>query len=143
MSLEVKIEHLGAHQFEIRARNHTVISDQPVENGGHDEGMTPPELMLASIGSCAGFYAAEYLRKNDLATEGTRVRVSAEKVKGPARLENIGIAIDLPAQLSEPHQQGVAAAVRRCLIHNTLTHPPKMSVDIHCPAGHRDLADAA
>jgi organic hydroperoxide reductase OsmC/OhrA len=29
-------------------------SDQPVENGGHDEGMTPPELLLASLGSCAG-----------------------------------------------------------------------------------------
>jgi putative redox protein len=65
--MEVTVEHLGALQFEIQARQHTIVSDQPPENGGHDEGMTPPELLLASLGSCAGFYAAQYLRKHQLA----------------------------------------------------------------------------
>ena len=64
--MEVTIEHLGAVQFEIRARQHVIASDQPPENGGLDEGMTPPELLLASIGSCAAFYAAAYLRKHHL-----------------------------------------------------------------------------
>jgi uncharacterized OsmC-like protein len=30
-----------------------------VDTGGFDEGMTPPELLLTSLGSCAGFYAAQ------------------------------------------------------------------------------------
>ena len=77
--MEVIIEHLGAVQFEIKVRGHAIVSDQPRENGGFDEGMTPPELLLASLGSCAAFYAAQYLRKHKLATEGTRVRVTAEK----------------------------------------------------------------
>lgn len=58
--MEVTIEHLGAVQFEIKARQHTILSDQPPENFGHDEGMTPPELLLASLGSCAAFYASQY-----------------------------------------------------------------------------------
>jgi putative redox protein len=70
--MEVTVEHLGAVQFEIKARQHTIACDQPPENGGHDEGMTPPELLLASLGSCAAFYASQYLRKHKLATEGTR-----------------------------------------------------------------------
>jgi uncharacterized OsmC-like protein len=45
--VEVTVEHLGAVQFEIKARQHTIASDQPGENGGFDEGMTPPELFLA------------------------------------------------------------------------------------------------
>ena len=49
------------------------------ENGGFDEGMTPPELLLASLGSCAAYYAAEYLRQHKLATEGTKVRVMRRK----------------------------------------------------------------
>jgi putative redox protein len=73
--MEVTIEHLGAVQFEIKSRQHTIACDQPPENGGFDEGMTPPELLLASLGSCAAFYAAQYLRKFKLATEGTRVRI--------------------------------------------------------------------
>ena len=47
--MEVLVEHLGSVQFEITARQHRVVSDQPVEQGGFDEGMTPPELMLASL----------------------------------------------------------------------------------------------
>lgn len=128
--MEVTIEHLGAVQFEIKARQHAIVCDQPTENGGHDEGMTPPELLLASLGSCAAFYAAQYLRKFKLATEGTRVRVTAEKVKDPARVENFRIEIESPIELTEQHRTGVEKAVHHCLIHNTLLHPPQMTIEI-------------
>jgi len=128
--MEITVEHLGAVQFEIRARQHTIPCDQPPENGGYDEGMTPPELLLASLGSCAGFYAAQYLRKHKLATEGTRVKVTAEKRKDPARLDDFRISIETPAELSEQHRAGVEAAVHHCLIHNTLLHPPKIGIEI-------------
>ena len=65
--MEVIIEHLGAVQFEIKSRQHTLISDQPAENKGYDEGMTPPELLLASLGSCAAYYAVDYLVRNKIA----------------------------------------------------------------------------
>ena len=68
----VAVEHLvGAAQFQIKTRGHSVVSDPPAGSGGFDEGMTPPELLLASLGACAGLGAAQYLRKNKLATEGT------------------------------------------------------------------------
>jgi uncharacterized OsmC-like protein len=128
--MEVTVEHLGAVQFEIKARQHSIICDQPLENFGHDEGMTPPELLLASLGSCAGFYAAQYLRKHKLATEGTRVRVTGDKLKEPTRIDNFRIEIETPAELSDQDRAGVEAAVHHCLIHNTLLHPPKIAIEI-------------
>jgi putative redox protein len=128
--MEVRIEHLGAVQFEIHARQHTIVCDQPAENGGFDEGMTPPELFLASLGSCAGFYAAMYLRKHKLAEEGTVVRVSAEKAKDPARLDNFRLEVDVPADLSPKHREGLEQAVHHCLIHNTLLHPPTITIAV-------------
>jgi uncharacterized OsmC-like protein len=86
--------------------------------------------MLASLGSCAGYYAAQYLRKKGLASEGTRVRVTAGKVAGPARLENFKIEVNLPVLVGSEHRKGVEEAVHHCLIHNTLLHPPKMTIDI-------------
>lgn len=133
--MDVLVEHLGVGQFEIRARGHSIVSDQPVENGGYDEGMTPPELMLASLGSCAGYYAAQYLRKNQLATEGTTVRVTAEKKKNPARMENFRIEVCVPADIEEEHKRGVEEAVHRCLIHNTLLNPPKIQLEVCCMEG--------
>jgi uncharacterized OsmC-like protein len=128
--LEVSVEHLGAVQFEIKTRGLSIVSDQPAENGGFDEGMTPPELLLASLGSCAGFYAADYLKRQKLAVEGTKVRVTAEKAKNPARLDHFRIEVDVPVGLSEEHVKGVEEAVYRCLIHNTLTHPPQIELTV-------------
>jgi putative redox protein len=131
--MEVFIEHLGAVQFEIKARHHTLACDQPAENGGYDEGMTPPELLLASLGSCAGFYAAMYLRKHKLAEQGTKVRVSADKLTNPARIDNFRIEVDVPTDLDQKHRAGLEQAVHHCLIHNTLLHPPVISIDIKSP----------
>jgi putative redox protein len=132
--MEVTVEHLGAVQFEIKARQHTIACDQPPENGGFDEGMTPPELLLAALGSCAGFYAAQYLRKHKLASEGTRVRVSAEKLKNPARMDNFNIELEMPLELEDEQRKGVEEAVHHCLIHNTLLHPPQIALQVKSAA---------
>jgi putative redox protein len=129
--MEVVVEHLGAVQFEIKARQHTFISDQPIDNGGDDEGMTPPELLLASLGSCAAFYAVDYLKRNSLLRVGVKVRVTADKVKAPFRLDNFKIEVEVPGEIEENHLQGLDDAVHRCLIHNTLQHPPKMDVVVN------------
>ena len=132
--MEVMVEHLGAVQFEIRARGHVVVSDQPVETGGFDEGMTPPEFLLVALGSCAGYYAAQYLRKQKLALEGTRVRVACEKVKSPVpRMTNFVVEVDSPVELTEKQRAGLDEAVEHCLVQNTLLHPPKISLKIETP----------
>jgi uncharacterized OsmC-like protein len=128
--MEVSVEHLGDVQFEVKARQHTLICDQPPENKGSDEGMTPPELLLAALGTCAGFYANYYLRKHKLAEKGTLVRVTADKATNPARLDNFKIEVTAPAELSEDHRKGVEDAVHHCLIHNTLLHPPQIALEI-------------
>jgi len=128
--MEVFVQHLGAVQFEIKARQHTVISDQPTENNGYDEGMTPPELLLASLGSCAAYYAVDYLKRNKLPQEGMSVRVTAEKVKPPFRLDNFKVEVDVQQELDGQHLKGMQEAVHRCLIHATLLHPPKIDVEI-------------
>src|SRR4051794_34680575 len=128
--MEVNVEHIGNVQFEIKTREHTILCDQPTDKGGDDEGMTPPELMLGSLASCAAYYAAEYLRKRGLATKGTRVRVTADKLLGPARLDNFQIKIEAPVELCEEDQAGVQRAVKHCLIHNTLLNPPTIGIEV-------------
>ena len=87
--------------------------------------------MLASLASCAGFYAAQYLRKFKLATEGTHVRVVADKVKDPVpRIDKFRIEIETPLELTDQHRTKVERAVHHCLIHNTLLHPPKITIDL-------------
>jgi putative redox protein len=125
--MEVIVHHLGGVKFEAAARGHRVICDQPVENHGGDTGMTPPEFMLASLGTCAGYYAAEYLRARSLPAEGLEVRVSAEKATAPARLAAFRVEVTVP-DLDPRHEAGIMRAVKACLIHNTLLHAPAIEI---------------
>jgi len=99
--VEVKVSHLGKVQFKIQARSHSIVCDQPAENNGEDAGMTPPELLLASLGSCAAYYAVEYLKTRNLADSGVEVTVTAEKLKSPARLGSFNIRVLCPVALTE------------------------------------------
>ncbi len=123
--MEVLIQHLGKVKFAASTRGHRIISDQPGENGGTDSGMTPPELLLSSLGTCAGFYAAQYLTARSLSADGLEVRVTAEKATQPARLGPFRIEVTVPG-LDEKHEAGVHRAVKACLIHNTLLNTPEI-----------------
>ncbi|MGA3262661.1 MAG: OsmC family protein [Terracidiphilus sp.] len=128
--MEVKISHIDQVKFSIHARSHGILCDQPAENGGEDSGMTPSELLLASLGSCAAFYAAEFLRTRNLAQGGVEVRVTAEKLKYPARLGNFRIHVACPVPLTEEQREGLMRSVHHCLIHNTLLTPPAIVIDL-------------
>jgi uncharacterized OsmC-like protein len=131
--MEVKITHLDRVKFAIQARSHTIVCDQPSENGGEDSGMTPPELLLASLGSCAAFYAAQYLKTRNLADRGVEVSVTAEKLKAPARLGIFQIRVACPVSLTEEQTEGLMRSVHHCLIHNTLLSPPEIKIELVAP----------
>jgi putative redox protein len=128
--MEVKITQLDKVKFSIQSRSHTILCDQPAENGGDDTGMTPPEFLLASLGSCAAFYAVEYLRTRNLAQSGVEVSVTADKLKQPARLGNFRVHVICPVSLTEEQTAGLMRSVHHCLIHNTLLTPPEIKIEL-------------
>jgi uncharacterized OsmC-like protein len=133
--MEVLAQYLADSKFEVAARGHRVICDQPLDNGGSDKGMSPPEFLLASLATCAAYYAAQYLKARQLPGEGLQVRAGAEKAVQPARLAAFRIEVTAPG-LDERHQAGILRAVKSCLIHNTLLGAPniEVSVDAGVPA---------
>jgi putative redox protein len=128
--MEVRVSHLGQVRFNIQSRSHSILCDQPTDNGGEDTAMTPPELMLASLGSCAAFYAVQYLKTRNLADSGVEVSVTAEKLKGPARLGDFRIHVEYPVVLDQDHQDGLMRSVKHCLIHNTLLVTPEIEIEL-------------
>lgn len=128
--MEVRIQHLGNVKFEAETRGHRLTADQPVDNAGTDAGMTPPELMLASLGTCAGHYAVQYCNGRSLDASGLSIKVTAGKLLKPARLGQFRIEVFAPAVPPE-HEAGLLRAVHACLIHNTLLDTPAIETVIH------------
>ena len=128
--MEVTITHLDKVKFAIQSRSHSIVCDQPEENGGEDSGMTPPELLLASLGSCAAFYAVRYLSTRNLAQTGVEVTVTAEKLKQPARVGNFRVHVACPIPLTEEQTESLMRSVHHCLVHNTLLTPPEIAIEL-------------
>jgi putative redox protein len=128
--MEIRVQHLKDVKFGATVRGHRVICDQPAANGGQDSGLTPPEFLLVSLATCAGFYAAQYLKNHGLPQDGLEVGVVAEKVPAPARLGKFQIDVHVPG-LPTAHEAGLLRAVNACLIKNTLSQPPVIETVLH------------
>jgi len=128
--MEVTADYIGDARFELEARGHRLVCDQPRENGGSDGGMTPPEFLLAALASCAGYYATQYLKTRALPCEGVRVRATAEKARQPARMDAFRIEVTAPG-LDERNEDGILRAVKACLVHNTLLSEPMIDVTVN------------
>ena len=131
--MEVWAQYLADSKLEVAARGHRVICDQPVDNGGSDAGMSPPEFLLASLATCAAYYAAQYLKARKLPAQDLKVRVGAEKAAQPARLASFHIEVTVPG-LDGRHQAGILRAVKSCLIHNTLLAGPSIEIAVNAMA---------
>lgn len=128
--MNTTVTYRGGVEFEVDARGHRVVCDQPVESGGNNAGMSPPEFLLASLGTCAAYYAVQYLKARSLPADGLEVRVAAEKATGPTRLSSFLIELRVPGLVDPKHQEGVLRAAKSCLIHNTLLQAPRIEMTL-------------
>lgn len=137
--MEVSAKYLSDAKFELRARDHLLICDQPTDNGGTDQGPSPPEFLLAALASCAAYYAVQYLRTRGLPVENLTARVQAEKKATPARLDAFRITVFVD-DMEPRHHVGLKRSVETCLIHNTLLSSPAIQVSVE--AGDRAVDPA-
>ena len=132
--MQMNIRYLDGKRFEAQTRGHSVISDQPLDDNGMDTGMTPPELLLASLGTCAGYYAEEYMRARMLPAHGLELHVEGVKGGHPLRIVAFKILVSAHG-LNDRHREGLRRAVETCLVHRTLLSgtPAEIEVDVSAP----------
>ena len=130
--MRMEVNYVDGARFEIGTRGHTVISDQP-EPHGEDRGMTPPELLAGALGSCIGVFAVEYLKRNKLPQAGLKVELDWQRADKPKRIGSYVVKVSVPHPLTQRQQTSLSRIVRACTVHNTLSHPPRIDVELIGP----------
>lgn len=128
--MKMTVNHTSGMQFVAETRGHKMIIDVPPSYQGEDTGPTPPELLVASLGSCVGIYALMYLKAQNLPTEGLQVNIEWEEEKSPARIATMTANIILPTGISPEQAQMTLKAAEGCKVHNTLHYKPEVCVSI-------------
>lgn len=127
----VDVRFAAGESYEFTVRGHRLLVDQPPEVGGADEAPTPTELFVASLATCVGFYAGRYLTRHGLSRDGLGVSVTYRMAEDrPARVADIQLRLRLPRGFPEARTQALLAVASHCTVHNTLTAPPTVTVEV-------------
>lgn len=124
------VKYEGGLKFTAEARGHKIAVDQPEAAGGADQGMTPPELLAASLGSCIGVYIVEYCHRARINCEGMTIDVAWEKASDPARIGRMRAIVDIPEGIPETRRSAVRRVAEKCLIHQTLHGRPDITIEL-------------
>jgi ribosomal protein S12 methylthiotransferase accessory factor len=105
-----------------------VRTDQPPAAGGTGAAPSPFDLFLASIGTCAGFYALSFCRQRNLETEGLSLTLSLERRPQSKHIARIRIAITLPPAFPEKYRDALLRAVDQCAVKRHILEPPVFEI---------------
>jgi uncharacterized OsmC-like protein len=118
-------------RFDAEVRGHRMVIDQPKDEGGSDEGMTPLECLGVSLGSCVAFFAARFAQRHAVSLADLRVEVQWDYAEQPHRIGRFDVRIDCRGDLDAPMVERFRRVVEGCTVHHTLTHAPDIQVTLH------------
>jgi putative redox protein len=121
---QVTITHKDDQRFVVSSKDYEFMIDT---KGG---GVTPPDALLASLGSCLGVYIRKYAESARLELNGFTMYVKAELTKEPpVRFASIDTVVDFKgAPLDERRKQSLMEFIRKCPVHNTIEGSPRVDV---------------
>ncbi len=116
----------------IQIRNHTVIADERIEDGGTDTAPTPMEILTGTLGACIAVTTRAYAQRKGWALESISVEVELERVKRedyPAYSGNAPFVhevherIQFEGALTEQQKARLLSVAAKCPVHMTLENP--------------------
>jgi uncharacterized OsmC-like protein len=120
----------GDMLFESQLGAHSVIVDVPASMGGKDRGPTPPELFVASLGTCVGAFVAQNCGRSGIDAADMTVDVTFDKVENPTRLVNLKVRVDLPHGQCADRQAAIHRVAEHCPVHETILMLQGIDIDI-------------
>ncbi len=107
----------------------TVETDQPEGNSGKNAAPSPFKLFLASIGTCAGYYALSFCQKREIDTTGMRLTLEPLRNSETHRLDQVRIQIHLPEGFPEKYKKTIIRVTDQCTVKKAIFDPPEFVVE--------------
>ncbi len=135
--VRVKLALAEGFRTQIKARTHTLIADEPLKDGGTDEGMSPYELLLSALGACTAMTLKLYIERKQLPITDVEVLLSFDRIhiddcescsqnQKPERQEvqHISRLIYVTGEVTEEQKARLLYIANRCPVHLTLHSNP-------------------
>jgi ribosomal protein S12 methylthiotransferase accessory factor len=124
----MEITFPGGVQVNAQFNGFEVATDQPEKNGGQNSAPSPFDFFLASLGTCAGFFALRFCQQRELSTEGLRLQLTSDRNVETKRLDRVEITMQLPKDFPEKYRSAIIRATDQCAVKKALLDPPEIEL---------------
>lgn len=128
--MNLTVTHKGGSRFDVTSGNHTLVTDQPIEDGGGDAGMTPVEFFVGSLGSCVAYFVGRYCARHQIPCEGFTIDVEWSYAEQPHRVGAVELRVNLPSVVTPEQREKLLKVAHGCTVHQSITVPPKVEIRV-------------
>lgn len=132
MAMEIRFP--GGVAADAVYKGHVIHTDQSERAGGRGAAPEPFDLFLASIGTCAGYYALAFCQGRGIGTDGMRLLLEPVRSGEPGRLSSIRLTLELPEGFPEKYHRAILRSMDQCAVKRHIVDPPDFEVEA-VPAG--------
>ncbi|AHM61812.1 osmc family protein [Flammeovirgaceae bacterium 311] len=121
----------GGFTTEVRAGQHSLLSDEPIKVGGLNLGPSPYDLLNASLGACTTMTLRMYADRKGWPLQEAIVHLKHDKVYGEdcqvcddprSMLDRIDREVELIGPLDEQQRRRLMEIADKCPVHKTLSN---------------------
>ena len=124
----MEITFPGGVQVNARFNGFEIVTDQPEKNGGQNSAPSPFDFFLASLGTCAGFFALRFCQQRQLPTDGLSLQLTTEHDTETKRLDRVEITMQLPKDFPEKYRSAIIRATDQCAVKKALLDTPEIEL---------------
>ena len=108
---KVEVSSEGAYRFNVKSKDYEFTVD------ADGKGVTPPDALLASLGSCVGVYIRKYADGAKLDLGSFKITVESDLGKeSPYYFRQINVTVDIEgAQMDERRKNALLAFIKNCI----------------------------
>jgi putative redox protein len=106
------------HDVEIEG-GHTLVLDEPTDQGGDDAGPSPTRTVAAALAACTAITCEMYAERKDW--ELGRIEVEVEWVYGPSStMRDIVVTLRVPTPIDDEQRTKLLTIASKCPVHRAL-----------------------
>lgn len=132
--MRIQTSYPGGVRVDAEIRGFRVETDQPVDYGGSGAAPAPFDLFLASLATCAGFYAVQFCRNRKIATDGLALVLETARDPETHLLSAVRIDLTLPDRFPPKYRAAIVRAIDQCAVKRVLETPPEITTVLQEPA---------
>jgi ribosomal protein S12 methylthiotransferase accessory factor len=112
----MKITFPGEKKVNALYDKYEIPTDQPVEDGGGGSAPSPFKLFIASIATCSGYYASQFVQRRGLPLEELKMDLEYTYNEETHMIDTIIINMTLPKEFPPKYKNAIIKSIGQCAV---------------------------